>query len=83
MCEFKSQDATKITSASADSRIDFSWTMMSFLVRTLCLCSVRMTIFLNVSPFSPNIVTMSSSKPIGVGRVNRWNWKVAHQRREL
>ena len=28
--------------------------------------------FFSVSPFSPSFVTMSSSKPIGVGRVNRW-----------
>ena len=28
--------------------------------------------FLSVSPFSSSDVTMSSSKPIGVGRVNRW-----------
>ena len=45
MCEFESQDATKITSASADSRINISWTMMSLLVRTLCLCLVLMTFF--------------------------------------
>ena len=28
--------------------------------------------FLSVSPFSPNFLTMSSSKPIGVDRVNKW-----------
>ena len=42
MCEFESQDATKITSASADSRINFSRTMRSLLVRTSCLCLVLM-----------------------------------------
>ena len=68
---FENQDATKITSALADSRIYFSWTMVSFLLRTLRLCLVLMTIF-SVSPISPRFVTMSSSKPIGVGRVNRW-----------
>ena len=68
---FENQDATKITSALADSRIYFSWTMVSFLLRTLRLCLVLMTIF-SVSPISPSFVTMSSSKPIGVGRVNRW-----------
>ena len=71
-CEMESQDATKITSADADSRIYSSWTIVPFLVKTLCLCLVLMTIFLCVSPFSPGLVTMSSSKPIGVGRVNRW-----------
>ena len=45
MCEFEGQDATKITSASADSRINFSWMMMSLWVRTLCWCLVLMTIF--------------------------------------
>ena len=45
---------------------------MPFLVKTLCLCLVLMTVFLCVSPFSPGLVTMSSSKPIGVVRVNRW-----------
>ena len=37
---FENQDATKITSALADSRIYSSWTMVSFLVKTLCLCLV-------------------------------------------
>ena len=68
---FENQDATKITSALADSRINVSWTMVSFLVRTLCLCLVLMSIF-SVSPFSPSFVTMLSSKPIGVDRMNRW-----------
>ena len=31
-----------------------------------------MTIFLSVSLFSSSFLTMSSSEPIGVGRVNRW-----------
>ena len=35
MCEFESQDATKITSALADSRINFSWTTMSLSERTI------------------------------------------------
>ena len=66
---FENQDATKITSAHADSRIYSSWTMVSFLVSTLSVCLVLMTNF-SVSPFSPSIVTRSSSKPIGVGRAN-------------
>ena len=41
---FENQDATKITSALADSRIYFSKTMVSFLLRTLGLCLVPMTI---------------------------------------
>ena len=67
---FENQDATKIPSALADSRICSSWTMVPILVRTLCLCLFLMTIFC-VSPFSSSSVTMSSSKPIGVCRVNR------------
>ena len=46
---FENEDATKIMSAVAHSRIYFSWTMVSFLVRTLCLCLVLMNIFLSVS----------------------------------
>ena len=68
---FENQDATQITSALADSRIYISWTMVSFWVRALCLCLVLMTILV-FHFFSPSFVTMSSSKPIGVGRVNRW-----------
>ena len=68
----KSQDTTQITSASAGSRIKFSSKIMSFLVRTLCLCLVLTTIFISISPFSHSLVTMSSSAPSGVRRVNRW-----------
>ena len=44
------------------------------LVKTLCLSLVLMTIFLSVFhfSFSPSFATMSSSKPVGVRRVNRW-----------
>ena len=41
-----------------------------------------MTIFLSVSLLSPSFVTMSSSEPIGVGRVNRWTRKAVDQRSE-
>ena len=82
MCEFESQDATKITSASADSRINFSWMMMSRCVRTLCLCLVLMTIFLSDSSFSLSLVNMSSSNSSGAARVNRWTRKTTEQRRE-
>ena len=41
-----------------------------------------MTFFLSVSPLSPSFVTMSSSEPIGVGRVNRWTRKAVDQRSE-
>ena len=74
MCEFQCQDATKITSASADSRINFSW--------MLSLCLFLMTIFLGVSPFSPSFGTMSSSLPSGVRRVNRWTRRLVERRRE-
>ena len=30
-CELESQDSTKVTSASADSHVNFSWVIMSFL----------------------------------------------------
>ena len=72
--EHEDQNATKITSALADSCIQSPWPVMSILVKTLCLSLVLMTIFLSVFhlPSSPSFVTMSSSKPIGVRRVNRW-----------
>ena len=82
MCEFENQDATKKTSALADSRINFSWTMMSLLVRTLCLCLALMTISLTVSPLFPSFVTMSSSEQIGVRRGNSWTRNAADQRNE-
>ena len=42
---FENQDGTKITSALADSRIYLSRTMVSLLLRTLCLRLVLMTFF--------------------------------------
>ena len=62
------QDAAKTTSALADSRICSFMKMM-----TLYIFVVVITIFLSLSPFlSPSVVTMSTSKPIGVCLVNRW-----------
>ena len=52
-CKLNSQDARKITSALADSRIKISWLVMWLLVRTLCSCLALMTIFLSVSPLLP------------------------------
>ena len=37
MCEFECQHATKITSASADSRINFSWMIMSLWSENIVL----------------------------------------------
>ena len=70
----ETQDATTRTSALVDSRIYFSWTMASFGVRTLCLCVALMTIFPKCFTFLflPAFETMTSSKPMGVGRVIRW-----------
>ena len=81
--EHEDQNAAKITSAPADSCIQSPWPVMSISVRTLCLCLVLMTIFLSVINFSffPSFATMSSSKPIGVRRVNRWT-RNPGQRRE-
>ena len=72
-CEFKSQDTTKLPCAIADSRTQFSWSVMSIFVRMLCLCLALMTPIPSVSqPFFSIFVTMSLSKPIGVVRVNTW-----------
>ena len=54
ICEFENQDATTMTSASADSRVNCSWMIMSFWVRTLCLRLVLMTIF-SVLLLCPNL----------------------------
>ena len=64
----ESQDATKITSALADPRIYSFMKMM-----TLYMCMVVINIFLSASPsFSSSVVTMSTSRPIGFCRSNRW-----------
>ena len=64
----ESRDATKITSALADSRIYSFMKMM-----TLNMCIVAFTIFLSVSlSFSSSVVPMSTSRPAGVCRSNRW-----------
>ena len=47
-CEFENQDATKITSALSDSRINFNWMLRSLSVRTLCLCLVLLTTWFSV-----------------------------------
>ena len=63
LTDSENQDASK-KSARGDSRIYSSLAMVSFLVRTSCLCLVLTIISLRVSPsFSPSLVTMSSSKP--------------------
>ena len=46
--EHEGQNATKITSALADTCIQFPWLVMSTLVKTLCLSLVLMTIFHSV-----------------------------------
>ena len=67
----ESQDATKMTSALADSRIYSYMNMM-----TLYMCIVAVAIFLSVSlSFSSNVVTISTSMPTGVCRINRWTKK--------
>ena len=72
-CEFKSQDTTKLTCAIADSRTQFSWSVMTICVRRLCLCLALMTPVPSVSHHPLSIfVTMSLSKPIGVFSVNTW-----------
>ena len=54
----ESQDATKITSALADSRIYSFMKMM-----TLYKCSVALTVFSQCLNFSSSVLTMSTSRP--------------------
>ena len=64
----ESQDATKMTSALADPHIYSFMKMM-----TLDMHMIAKTIFLSVSRFfSPRVVTMSTSRPTGACRINRW-----------
>ena len=70
-----SQDATKIPSALTDSRI-YSFTKMI----TLFMCIVKLNIFLSVSLFfPPSVVVMSTSRPAGLCRINRWTKNSAEQ----
>ena len=41
-CERKGLNATNITSAFAESCVQFPWPMMSILMRMLCLCLALM-----------------------------------------
>ena len=60
--------ATNLTSAVTDSRI---YSFMNTM--TLYMCIVAITIFLSIPPsFSSVVVTMSTSRPTGVCRINRW-----------
>ena len=52
---------------------------MSILVKTLCLSLVLLTTFVSVFHLSLSFVTMLSSKPIGVHRVNRWTRNAAQR----
>ena len=82
MCEFESQDATKITSVSADSCINFSWTMMSLLVRFIVF------VFGSYDHFSQCFTSFSQHcihvviKFDWCGRVNKLTRKASEQRRE-
>ena len=77
--EHERQNATKSNRLLSQTCIQ----TISILAKTLCLFLVLMTISPSVFPFlfSPSCVAMPSSKPIDVGRVNRWT-KPADQRRE-
>ena len=82
MCEFESPDATKITSASADSRISFSWMIVSLWVRTLCFLLGSYQDFSVFSLSSLSLFSMLSSSSTCVGRVNRSTRNATERRRE-
>ena len=50
-CEREYQNATKITSARADSGTQFSLPVMSMLMRVLCLCLGLMNLLFNFATF--------------------------------
>ena len=70
-CEHKSQDATKITSVFADSRIQFLWSVMSIFVRALCLCFVLLFLLLSVAHPSSSFVIVALSIPHCVVKSDR------------
>ena len=67
---FENQDAAKITSAYADSRINFSWNDYVTLGENIVFTLGSYDIFLSVSPFSFSVVTMLLSISTGVSRMN-------------
>ena len=68
-CKLENQDATKITSALADSGIHFSWTMMP-PVRENIVFLLDFDDQFSISLFSSSFVTISSSAANDVCRVN-------------
>ena len=78
--QHEGQNATKITCALTDTCIQFLGLDFG---KDILLSLVLITIFLTVCHllFSPSFGSISSSKPIGVRKVNRWP-KSAGQRRE-
>ena len=75
-CEHKNQDATKITSAFADSRIQFCWSVMTFCGENVVSALDPHVLFLSVALPSSSFVTMISSSP----EVST-EWRDGHRRR--
>ena len=67
---FENQDAAKITSASGDARINFSWNDYVTLGDNIVFTLGSNDIFLSVSPLSFSVVTMLLSISTGVNRMN-------------
>ena len=61
--ERKDQNATNITSAFADSCIQFPRPVMSILMRMLCLCLALMNFLFSIAPPSSSFVPMAVLKP--------------------
>ena len=61
-CERKDH-ATKITSAFADSCMQFPSPVMSILMRILCLCLALMNLLFGIAPPSCSFVHMAVLKP--------------------
>ena len=72
--ERKGQDATKISSAFADSCIQFPWSVMSILIRMLCLCLALMNLLFRVAPPSSCFVTMAKLTPHCVVKSDNGHW---------
>ena len=76
--EREGQDATKISSAFADSFIQFPWSVMSMLIRMLCirmlcLCLALTNLLFRVARPSSNFVTMAVLRPRCVVKSDRWS----------
>ena len=82
-CEREGHNATKITSAFADSCIQSPWSMMSIFMRILCLCLALMNFLFSIEPPSSNFATMAVLTPRRVETEDYYYETLAFSRRSI